>query len=221
MTAFAPLPGLAVTWQASTVAPDAFLRYVIYRREAGQAEWQLRHTVYSRSTTYWVDHRVAGGVVYEYTVAVVADVAGEEVVSELCQPAQGVVRIRDLWVHDEVSGAYVQVAANQIELGRSYETQPTRVWQYDRPVAVVGRMARRTVAATVTGQWVGAEARRSRQVDEAIQELDRLQRLAGARLWLRHGRGIMMRVVYDGTTVRHTPGGWSATLTFTEVHGGN
>ena len=221
MTPFAPLPGLTVSWQQASVPADAFLRYVVYRREAGQPGWQPVRVVYNRSDTYWVDYQVAGGVTYEYTVAVVIDVAGEEVVSELCTPAQGVVRIRDLWVHDEVSGAYVQIAVNQIEIGRSYETQPTRVWQYDRPIAVVGRMARRSLTAVVNGQWYGAEARRSRQVDAAIQELDRLQRLAGARLWLRHGRGIMWRVVYDGTTVRHTPVGWSATLTFTEVRGGN
>lgn len=221
MSAFDPLPGLALSWSQTSVPETEFLRYVIYRRVQGEPGWEERHRIYARAVTYWVDYRVAGGVTYEYAVSVVQDVAGEEVESERTAAVPGTVHIRDLWVHDERTGRYAQLAANALDIGRQFESTPTRVWAYDRPVAVVGRVARRTIAATVVGQWHGAQARRSSPADAALETLDDIQRNGGGELWLRHGRGLLWRVVFEGVTIRHSPVGWNATLTFTEVRGGS
>lgn len=201
MTAFAPLPRIYITWDQSAESLDSFLRYQVYRRVQGSgADWSKRARITDRAITFWSDELCASGVTYEYIVTQVIDVAGEEVESDEPSAVSGMVVINDLFIHDvrnPSNYAQVHVPAQQVRV-----VQPAafvQPWGRRAPTAHIGRVQYTEYSVSMVGIWEsGNDPSVGPEQWDALVALVTAQRVSGAVLMARQGRGVALFGQLDG-----------------------
>lgn len=80
-----PVTGLSATttetnitlnWDESALTVDDFDRYLIYRRVAGDTDWEAHASIFDESTTTYEDVSVAFNTTYEYTITQFKNIEG-------------------------------------------------------------------------------------------------------------------------------------------------
>lgn len=183
------LPHIYVQWTQSTEDPTTFLRYHIYRRRFGDTEWTLKKQVSDQTDTSWEDFSVQSGVLYEYDVTQIVDVAGDEVESAFSDnPAQ--VQLDWLWLflHNvDDPGQYAAIPIEQQQLNDTSEMQFLTPYGRTSPTAFIGRRRDRTLSFNLNDSWVDTQ-----EIWRALVELADEQRETAPTLLARQGWDVHM-----------------------------
>lgn len=141
------LPHVLVEWSASNTEQQ-FVRYNIYRRQAGETEYVRIAWVDLASRFDYRDYTAQSRVVYEYVVTISTLVAGEELESAIpAVPVQGSVIFDWTYIHDisnppEAYCAFYSLASD-VEIEQEVEFR--KAWGRRYPTAFVGELEGATI----------------------------------------------------------------------------
>lgn len=145
-----PLPRILVTWQESSVPEERFLGYRVWRRRAGETEWQLRAEIPTRARTQFEDFLAQSRLRYQYTVTQRALIGLDEVESEAAPVVEASVVIRSVFLHVHGDEArYVELRPTSQRLSEQRAVAHRRVWGRTDPVPVIA--PGRTVEVSLSG----------------------------------------------------------------------
>lgn len=135
------LPHILVQWAASTTEQQ-FVRYNVYRREAGETEYVRVAWIDVVGRLDYRDYAVKSRTVYEYTVTISTLYAGEELESLRPDPVQGSVVFDWTYIHDisDPPEAYCAFYSLSSEVEPEQEVEFRKAWGRQYPTAFVGEL---------------------------------------------------------------------------------
>ena len=208
------LPNIYLTWDPSTESLDTFLRYQVYRRPFGESDWTKLARITDRSIAFYNDYSAGSGIVYQYAVTQVRDVAGEEVESAFPAAVEADLIIRSVFIHDVGAPShYVELAGHSMRAAIEQPIVYKQIWSRRAPTAHVGNVLAERYEIEVTEGWD-----ESAEIWRATRDLIDRQRSTGATLMARQYRdvrvfGVIESPGRDDAQVLYTEG-----LRFSEVH---
>lgn len=213
------LPGAYVTWTESAEPLEDFQRYILYRRELGDADWVARARITDRSITYFQDYRVGSGTTYEYAVTQVSDASGEEVESDFPTAASTVVTITSFFIHDDAAPEnYVEVVAQGQRVTRKPDAQYLQVWGRQQPTAHVGQALSDGLQVSLRGVWNATADSVNRATWDGVKALMERQRLYGSVFMARQGRDVRAFCAIDSLDRTDEPMAFGLTVSLTETY---
>lgn len=214
MTTFDPLPRAYLTWSQSEVPIVDFLRYQVYRRRVGTADWTHLANITARDITSYDDYTIQSGMPVEYSVTQVMDVAGEAVESEMATPASVTVNCVDLFLHDKRAPSnYVQMRVIEQSPQVNQDIGFIQPGGRATPTPQVGSMLAQELSLAVLEAWEDTG-----YLWDEIRNLIERQHTHGATLLARQGRSVHMPCVIDtGTSRQDEPLMYTANVHLREV----
>lgn len=216
---FAPLPAVQLTWDASLLSPDVFLKYHVYRRPAG-GDYARVGIVSNLEAATFTDYAVPPGVVSEYAVTQVENQGGNEVESRFPElPVQAFVDFQSAFLHDVRNPSrYLQIAPNALSETPSPGLRYKQSFARDLPVAHIGYGRGRTFSIDFRAIWDRTGGARSDEAWRALMTLIDIQQSEKTTFLLRHGRGISAYVQIDAGNRRESITNYDSSVTLREVY---
>lgn len=216
---FDPLPGVQLTWDASLLSPDVFLKYHVYRRPAG-GEYTRVGIVSSLEGPTFTDYSVPPGIVSEYAVTQIENQGGNEVESMFPElPVQVFVDFQSAFLHDVRSPSrYIQIAPNALSEQPSPGLRYKQSFGRDLPVAHIGHGKGRTFSIDFRAMWDRTGGALSDEAWRGLLDLIAWQQQSKAVFLLRQGTGISTYVQIDAGNRRQGIGVYDGAVTLREVY---
>jgi hypothetical protein len=207
------LPLIYLTWEPSAEPVATFLRYQVYRREAGTEGWTKLARITDQTVAFYQDATVGSGVAYEYAVTQVIDVGGEEIESAFPTEVGASLEIDSAFIHAVPSPErYAEVFADTQSVVPEQEIQYVQPWAASAPVAHVGRSRPHVVELEIEEWWGTGE-----ELWAALEGLQALQREVGAVLMVRQRRGVRFFAVMEQLERDDEAVGFTARIRLREV----
>ena len=211
------LPGIQLSWDESTESLDTFLRYAIYRREQGETWVRISRTT-DRSRTYYADYTVAPGIIYEYAVTQIVDVAGDEVESDFPTAVQSSVTFGHLFIHDtNAPENYTELAVQAQQMAPVQDIAYLQPFSTQTPSARVGNVQQAVYTASLAGAWDETDDAIAKGQWRALLNLMTRQRTYGAVLCARQTRDVRLFCMLEAPQRSDAPVAFAQTLQLREV----
>ena len=221
--AYAPLPGLLVSWPLVTpVAPDTFVQYNVKRRAAGTTTWTRIATIPTLTVTRYTDYTPASGQNYEYAVTWTSNRGASGGVFESAEgPAvAGSVTFPGSFLQDatpqsvNAANTYVQLRGNMRQNEPRQSPTITPVWGRAQPTIAFGSYR----AAHYTYQLITHDPA-DHTLWQGLVLLQIQQQTTGAPLLLRTGdMGDRLFVILSKLTRADPPWEYIPALEFEELY---